>query len=149
MNRTNPFHRFRACLWLALTLLAGLCPLWGADERPIVGDQTPVRVKYQYQSAGSTTWNTSETTLRGAVSESMMINQISARHPGKQIRILSAVVNGKTVRVQVKFQSASPNGNWSTSTTTLQNALTESMARNQLAQRFPGKQIRILSMIRQ
>lgn len=117
-----------------------------ADERPVVPAQASVYVQYQYQSAGSNTWTTSSTTLKGATSESMMKNQISQRHPGKKIRILSAKVDGKSRRVTVKYQMRRGNGAWNTSTTTLQDALTESMARNQLSQRHPNAEIRILGM---
>ncbi|MBR6470168.1 MAG: hypothetical protein IKS83_00095 [Victivallales bacterium] len=120
-----------------------------AGERPVVPSQASVYVQYQYQSAGSDTWTTSSTTLKGAVSESMMKNQISQRHPGKKIRILSAKVDGKTRRFSVRYQMRHGKGAWNTNTTILQDALTESMARNQLCMRHPGQQIRILSMVPQ
>ena len=135
-------NRILCLLWL----LGAALPLVSAGERPVVSPTSSVYVQYQYQNAGSDTWTTSSTTLKGATSESMMKNQISQRHPGKKIRILSAKIDGKSQRVTVKYQYRHGNGSWNTNTTTLQDALTESMARNQLSVRHPGKQIRILSM---
>lgn len=131
-------------MWVLFMALGGL--LLHADERPVVPSQSSVYVQYQYQNANGGSWTTSSTTLKGAVSESMMINQIAQRHPGKKIRILSAKIDGKSQRVTVKYQMRNGNSSWNTSTTTLQDALTESMARNQLSQRHPNAEIRILSM---
>ncbi|MBQ4479241.1 MAG: hypothetical protein II943_01220 [Victivallales bacterium] len=135
-------NRILCLLWL----LGAALPLVSADERPVVSPKSSVYVQYQYQNAGSDTWTTSSTTLKGATSESTMKNQISQRHPGKKIRILSAKIDGKSQRVTVKYQYRRGEGPWNTSSTTLQDALTESMARNQLSVRHPGQQIRILSM---
>lgn len=48
------------------------------------------------------------------------------------------------VPVQVRYQISSNGKSWSGGSVTLTNALTESMARNQLSQKFPNRQIRIL-----
>ena len=134
-------NRFFGVFWL----LGAALLLFSADERPLVGASSSVYVRYQYQSPGGN-WSTSGTTLKGATSESMMINQISQRHPGKKIRILSAKVDGKSQRAIVKYQYRRGEGPWNSGIVTLQDALTESMARNQLMQRHPNAEIRILAM---
>ena len=134
-------NRILCMLWL----LGATVLLFSADERPVVDASSSVYVRYQYQSPGGN-WSTSGTTLKGATSESMMINQISQRHPGKKIRILSAKWEGKSRRSTVKYQYRRGEGPWNIGSATLQDALTESMARNQLSQRHPNAEIRILSM---
>ena len=137
-------NRILCVLWL----LGAALLLFSADERPLVGASSNVYVRYQYQSPGGN-WSTSGTTLKGAISESMMINQISQRHPGKKIRILSAKCEGKSRRSTVRYQYRNGEGPWNTGSATLQDALTESMARNQLSQRHPNAEIRILGMTAQ
>ena len=66
---------------------------------------------------------------------------------GSRIRILSASW-GAPVSCLVRYQMKQGNGPWTTGTTTLNNALTESMARNQLRARYPKAEIRILSFTR-
>ena len=134
-------------------LMAGLLvsgtTLFGADERPIISGANTVRVQYQIKSSGANSWTTSNTTLKGATTESMMINTLSARHPRAQVRILSAAISGRVERVNVRYQLRRGQSSWGTANATLTNALTESMARNQLSVRHPGSEIRILSMVRQ
>ena len=134
-------------------LMAGLMvsgtALCGADERPVVPGNEQVRVQYQIRSARPSSWSTSTATLKGATSESMMINTLSARHPGSEIRILSAAIPGRVERVNVRYQLRRGQSSWGTANATLTNALTESMARNQLSVRHPGTEIRILSTVRQ
>lgn len=132
-----------ACL-LALPGLAG-----GKDASTcgfIVPENVQVKVKYQFQKNGGNSWTTGATTLTGAATESMMQNQIGARHPGYDIRILAAET-GTPHRANVRYQFKSRNGSsWTSSSMTLTGALTENMARNQLLARHPGYDIRILGM---
>ena len=121
--------------------LAGSC--WGAEERPVVPSGVPVQVRYQIKSVNSNSWSTNTATLKGSVSESMMVNELSRRHPNSQIRVLVAAC-GKNISTVVRYQTSRDGKSWNTGTVTLNNALTESMARNQLSQKFPNRQIRIL-----
>ena len=74
-----------------------------------------------------------------------MENQLLQRHPGYAVRILAAAAE-KDVQVAVRYQMRRNNSAWTAGTTVLRNALTESMARNQIAARYPGSEVRILSM---
>ena len=69
----------------------------------------------------------------------------------------SALSSGHWARIKVskegmhqitydQLRQLGSNGGWTTTTATLQDALTESMARAQLAQRHPRHDIRILSL---
>jgi len=129
---------------LCSALFVGLS-LAGAEERPVVTAGSTVRVQYQIKSPNSKSWSTATATLKGSVSESMMENTLSQRHPGSMIRILSAS-SGKNVQMSVRYQISRDGRSWTTGTASLQNALTESMARNQLSVRYPNTQIRILSV---
>ena len=115
------------------------------DERPVVPAGIPVQVRFQLKSANSSSWSTSSATLKGSVSESMMVNELSRRYPNSQIRILAANC-GKTVSVSVRYQISRNGKSWTTGTAALTNALTESMARNQLSQKYPNTEIRILGI---
>ena len=115
--------------------------------REIVPADVTVKVLYQLKMDGYNSWTTTNASLRGAVTESMMLNQLAARHPNGQIRILSASY-GKTVTHTVRYQMKRGNSAWTNGTVTLNNALTESMARNQLKAKFPGATIRILSFVK-
>jgi hypothetical protein len=86
------------------------------------------------------------TTVKDVLSESMIRNQLMKRHPGYDVRVLSASEDGKNVQVYVRCQIRRGSSSWSEMTTTLNNALTESMAENQIAARYPGAEVRILSM---
>ena len=134
----NKFLTFAACSLFSTGSFA-------IDERPVVPAGIPVQVRFQLKSAGSNSWSTSSATLKGSVSESMMVNELSRRYPNSQIRILAANC-GKTVSVSVRYQISRNGKSWTTGTTTLTNALTESMARNQLSQKYPNTQIRILGI---
>lgn len=103
--------------------------------------------QYQLKMDGYNSWTTTNASLRGAVTESMMISQLAAKHPSGQIRILSASY-GKTVVHTVRYQMKRGKSAWTNGTVTLNNALTESMARNQLKAKFPGATIRILSFVK-
>lgn len=117
------------------------------ENGEIVPAESAVRVQYQWRGRGATAWSTSTSTLRGAVTESMMVNQLTAKHSGGEIRILSAAF-GKTVTRTVRYQMKRGSAPWTTGTTTLNDALTASMAANQLRARYPGATIRILSFVR-
>ena len=116
-------------------------------EQEIVPADVAVKVQYQLKLDGYNSWTTTNASLRGAVTESMMINQLTARHSNGQIRILS-VSYGKTVAHTVRYQMKRGKSAWTNGTVTLNNALTESMARNQLKAKFPGATIRILSFVK-
>ena len=115
--------------------------------REIVPADVAVKVQYQLKMDGYNSWTTTNASLRGAVTESMMVGQLATRHPNGQIRILSASY-GKTVAHTVRYQMKRGNSAWTNGTVTLNNALTESMARNQLKAKFPGATIRILSFVK-
>ena len=115
--------------------------------REIVPADVTVKVQYQLKMDGYNSWTTTNASLRGAVTESMMLNQLAARHPNGQIRILSASY-GRTVAHTVRYQMKRGKSAWTNGTVTLNNALTESMARNQLKAKFPGATIRILSFVK-
>lgn len=131
-----------------LALLLGCLTLRSEDSRPIVPAEARVLVRYLLRSRTSNAWSVSSATLKGAVSERMMASQLAMRHPGHDIQILSAALQGAApVRMSVRYQlrQLDSNGGWTTATATLQGALTESMARAQLAQRHPCHDIRILA----
>ena len=131
--------------WLTIILSVFLAGgSFGYEERPFVPSDVPVKVRYQIKSVNGNSWSTNTVTLKGAVSESMMVNELSCRHPNSQIRILAAAC-GKNILTVVRYQISSNGKSWSAGVITLSNALTESMARNQILQKFPGKQVRILS----
>ena len=131
-------------IWAAILLGAFLAGnSLGYDERPIVPSTVPVQVRYQIKSVNGNSWSTNTATLKGSVSESMMVNELSRRHPNSKIRILAAAC-GKNIATVVRYQISSNGKSWSGGSVTLTNALTESMARNQLSQKFPNRQIRIL-----
>ena len=131
---------------LGSMLVMSYSSMLGADDYPIFRNHARVRVQYQAKNPRSTSWTTYSTTLTDALTESMIRNQLSQRHPGYIIRVLSASAE-KDVQASVRYQIRRNNTSWTTGTTTLRNALTESMARNQIAARYPGSEVRILSMV--
>ena len=127
-------------------LLTMLYSVQGADEYPVFRNHAKVRVQYQAKNPNSKSWTMYSTTLTDALTESMIRNQLSQRHPGYVVRVLSAS-SERDVQASVRYQIRRNNSSWTTATTTLRNALTESMARNQIAARHPGSEVRILSMV--
>lgn len=127
-------------------LLAISSSLRGAEEGPVFRNHARVRVQYQARHPNSKSWTTYSTTLTDALTESMIRNQLSQRHPGYEVRVLAAS-EGREVQASVRYQIRRNNSAWTTGTTVLRNALTESMARNQIAARYPGSEVRILSMV--
>lgn len=125
--------------------LSSILPVMAGRE--IVPADITVKVQYQLKMDGYNSWTTTNASLRGAVTETMMVGQLTARHPNGQIRILSASY-GKTVVHTVRYQMKRGNSAWTNGTVTLNNALTESMAKNQLKAKFPGVTIRILSFVK-
>ena len=117
----------------------------GYENGPVFRNHARVRVQYQAKRPDSRTWTSYSTTLTDALTESMIRNQLSQRHPGYIVRVLSAS-SERDVQASVRYQIRRNNSSWSTGTATLRNALTESMARNQIAARYPGSEVRILSM---
>ena len=136
---------FLATITTIAISLGSISPVMAGWE--IVPADVTVKVQYQLKMDGYNSWTTTNASLRGAVTESMMIGQLAARHPNGQIRILSASY-GKTVSHTVRYQMKRGNSAWTNGTVTLNNALTESMARNQLKAKFPGASIRILSFVK-
>ena len=110
--------------------LSSIFPVMAGQE--IVPADVTVKVQYQLKMDGYNSWTTTNASLRGA---------------SGQIRILSASY-GKTVVHTVRYQMKRGKSAWTNGTVTLNNALTESMARNQLKAKFPGATIRILSFIK-
>ena len=134
-----------------LTVVLGILPallysVQGADEFPVFRNHARVKVQYQAKHPNSKSWTTYNTTLTDALTESMIRNQLSQRHPGYEVRVLAAS-EGRDVQTSVRYQIRRNNSSWTTATTTLRNALTESMARHQIAARYPGAEVRILSMV--
>ena len=128
-------------------LSAAPLTLRAAGDYPIFQNNETIRVQYQARRPGSPSWTAYSTTLRDALTESMIRNQLLKRHPGYEVRVLSAAVDGRNVRATVQCQiRRSENSSWTTMSTTVTNALTESMAENQIAARYPGAEVRILSM---
>ena len=136
---------FIATISTIAIFLSSIFPVMAGQE--IVPADVTVKVQYQLKMDGYNSWTTTNASLKGAVTESMMVNQLAARHPNGQIRILSASY-GKTVAHIVRYQMKRGKSAWTNGTVTLNNALTESMARNQLKAKFPGATIRILSFIK-
>ena len=130
---------------LVAIFLSSILPVMAGRE--IVPADVTVKVQYQLKMDGYNSWMTTNASLRGAVTESMMISQLAAKHPSGQIRILSASY-GKTVVHTVRYQMKRGKSAWTNGTVTLNNTLTESMARNQLKAKFPGATIRILSFVK-
>ena len=128
------------------TLSAAPLALSATGDYPVFRNRETVRVQYQIRRQGSSSWTTCSTTLRDALTESMIRNQLLKRHPGCDVRVLSAIPADRNVQASVQCQIRRGNSSWTTMTTTVTNALTESMAQNQIAARFPGAEVRILSM---
>ena len=121
--------------------------LRAVGDYPIFHNNEIIRVQYQARRPGTPSWTTYSTTLRDARTESMIRNQLLKRHPGYEVRVLSASVDGRNVQSSVQCQiRRGENSSWTTMTTTVTNALTESMAESQIAARYPGSEVRILSM---
>lgn len=121
--------------------------LRAAGDHPIFHNSETIRVQYQARRPGTSSWTTYSTTLRDARTESMIRNQLLKRHPGYEVRVLSASADGRNIQSSVQCQiRRGENSSWTTMTTTVTNALTESMAENQIAARYPGSEVRILSM---
>ena len=131
---------------IAGILLSPSVRIWGFENVPIFQNHAQVKVQYQAKRPDSRTWTSYSTTLKDARTESMIQNQLLQRHPGYVVRIL-AVSENRDVLVSVRYQIRRNNSSWTTGTTVLRNALTESMARNQIAARYPGSEVRILSTV--
>lgn len=148
-NITETWWYMKSTFTVAITMIAiflsSILSVMAGQE--IVPADVTVKVQYQLKMDGYNSWTTTNASLRGAVTESMMVGQLAARHPNGQIRILSASY-GKTVAHTVRYQMKRGSSAWTNGTITLNNALTESMARNQLKAKFPGATIRILSFVK-
>ena len=118
----------------------------GVENGPVFRNHARLKVQYQAKRPDSKSWTSYSTTVTDARTESMIRNQLSQRHPGYVVRIL-AVSDGRNVQVSVRYQIRRNSPSWTTGATTLQNALSESMAENQISARYPGSEVRILSMV--
>ena len=85
-------------------MLSVLSPLHGADQTTIFPNQARIRVQYQARRPDNASWTMYSTTLTDALSESMLVNQLLKRHPGYEVRVLSASADGKTVSASVRCQ---------------------------------------------
>ena len=85
--------------------------------------------------------------LRGRFNGKMLKNTLQSRHNNSTIRLL-AVEQGKSVKVQVKYQfrNQKSRGAWSNASASLPDALTVEMAENQLKLRHIGCEIKINSL---
>ncbi len=132
---------------IMLSTLSSFCAFGmpSYDERPIVPADANVHVCFQISSMHSnSSWSTGTVNLRGAITESMMKNEISRRYPNMKVRILSADY-GKRVQASVQFQISRDEQNWSSGSVNLTNTLTESMMENEISRRYPNMKVRILS----
>jgi len=120
-------------------------PCVGGEALPVFRNRSRVKVQYQAKRPDSRSWTTYGTTLTDVLTESMIRNQLLRRHPGYVVRVLAASAE-RDVQVAVRYQIRRNNSSWTTASTVLRNALTESMAANQIAARYPGAEVRILSM---
>jgi len=136
-----------SALILSCLMLFLLSPLSAVDHTTIFPDRARIRVQYQARRSATVSWTTYSTTLTDALSESMLVNQLLKRHPGYEVRVLSASADGRNVTASVRCQiRRGSSTSWSDMTTTVNNALTESMAENQIAARYSNAEVRILSM---
>ena len=133
-------------LILSALTIPGLT-LHSAERKSPVASQS-VNVQFQMMAPGGAGWSTGTTTLRGSATESMIRNALASRWPNHKIRIL-AVDTGNPVRHLVQFQVSRDRKMWNSGSTVLLNARTQSMAKNQIAARYPGMHVRILGMTRQ
>ena len=134
-----------------LMLIWGILPVLQysvlvANDYPVFRNHARVKVQYQAKNPNSKSWTTYSTTLTDALTESMIRNQLLQRHPGYEVRVLAAS-DGRDVQASIRYQIRRNNSSWTTGSTSLRNALTESMARNQIAAKYPGSEVRILSMV--
>lgn len=99
-NITETWWYMKSTFTIAITTIAiflsSILPVMAGRE--IVPADVTVKVQYQLKMDGYNSWTTTNASLRGAVTESMMVGQLAARHPNGQIRILSASY-GKTVAI--------------------------------------------------
>lgn len=123
-----------------------LC-ICSVHARPAKKSNLPVVVRFQVRQGSSRTWSTGSATLHNATTESMMTNEIASRYTNCQVRILSAR-RGATQAYNVRYQVSRDRKNWSTGSAVLYDAQTQSMAKNQISQRYPGMYVRILSKVR-
>ena len=100
---------FTVAITTITIFLSSIFPVMAGRE--IVPADVTVKVQYQLKMDGYNSWTTTNASLRGAVSESMMISQLAARHPSGQIRILSASY-GKTVVHTVRYQMKRGKSAW-------------------------------------
>lgn len=111
---------FTVAITMIAIFLGCISPVMAGRE--IVPADVTVKVQYQLKMDSYNSWTTTNASLRGAVTESMMVGQLAARHPNGQlaarhpngqIRILSASY-GKTVAHTVRYQMKRGSSAWRT-----------------------------------
>ena len=135
-------------LFLIAAIIACLPSAILTAEQTIAPPQETVRVRFQTQNPRTRQWTGGSTSTKGAVTESMMANQISARYGGQPVRILAAHIKGPNIRVQVRYSIIRGNSH-GTASATLTNAITPSMAQHQLEARHPNATIQVFNYIQQ
>lgn len=134
---------------IVLLLLAFMFPIFLSGDELLLNEaipaSTPVRVRFQFQTKADGQWSSSNATLTGAITESMMRNQIAEQHSYYSIRILSVEWN-RIIRMRVKYQFKSVGSSWTTSYTTVSGAITQQMVENQLKSQNPKCEINVLSI---
>ena len=134
-----------------LVLLCG-CTVLFADGG-IVPQGVDITVSYQYRKPKEKKWQSGTVKLRDAVTEKAMLEELRRRNKDCIVRILAADAGADkvlTVRYKV-FKNGKKGVNH---TVVLTNALTQSMAKNQILaknpdlEETPGVRVRIAAMIK-
>lgn len=128
---------------LAVLIISGV--LYGRGV--IVPHDAKVDVSYQLQKHGKTEWMSGRETLSGFVTESEMKKEIGRRNPKCHVRILAADPGPDKI-LDVRYKIMTENKKWENRQMTMTNALTYSMAKNQILAKNPGQnvKVRILSI---
>ena len=104
-----------------------------------------ISVQYQYKKNDKKSWSTATAQLRDAVTEKAMIEALKLKNRDCTIRILAADPGEDKVLV-VRYKMLNKDNKWETHKTVLTNALTMSMAKNQIFAKNQDAKVRILSM---
>lgn len=120
-----------------------VCNVFAADG--IVPAGVDISVQYQYKKNDKKSWSTATAKLRDAVTEKAMIEALKLKNRDCTIRILAADPGEDKVLV-VRYKMLNKDNKWETHKTVLTNALTMSMAKNQILAKNQDAKVRILSM---
>ncbi len=133
-----------------------VCNVFAADGIVPAGVNVSIRYQYQKLSAGNSSknsrkdkekWTSASVTLRDFLTEKAMIEEIRRRNPDCMVRILAADPGEDKVLV-VRYKMLNKDNKWETHKTVLTNALTMSMAKNQILAKNQDAKVRILSMMK-